>query len=121
MPAPKMIIVAEDDMDLTRVLNRFLVKSGYRVCTAANNKEFVSVFHKNPVDGVLLDINLDRDNGWETLRMLREHSQVPVILMTGASVDHEVFRDAELLGAQELLQKPFSYDFLVRRLRQLIP
>jgi DNA-binding response OmpR family regulator len=114
------ILVVDDEEKVRRMIVRTLERHGLEALPAGSTKEACAALASPGIDAVILDIVLGLENGWETLRQLRESSAVPIILMSGASVDDEVRLDAEKLGAQGVLQKPFGADQLMACLAGLL-
>lgn len=117
--ALKKLLVIDDDASLRRLLSRSLAEFGFAIEGREATQAGLDRLFLGGVDAVLLDVMLGMENGWETLRLIREKSAVPVLLMTGALVDDEVARDARLLGAQGVVKKPFELPELAARLKEL--
>lgn len=109
----KLILVVDDDHDLRRMVSRLLDTHGIGSVAAADTSEALASLGSGRVDAVLLDVVLGAENGWETLRRIREGRAVPVVMMSGATVDEDTRKDALAMGAQAILAKPFeSYELL---------
>lgn len=115
----KLILVVDDDESLRRMVSRLLESLGYAALTAADTARALEALRSEPVDAVLLDVVLGAENGWEALRRMRDAGRVPVVMMSGATMDEEVRRDASALGAQAVLQKPFEAHELLACLTSL--
>lgn len=110
----KLILVVDDEDDLRRMTTRLLDGLGYAAVAAANEEEALAALASGRVDAVLLDVVLGDKNGWEALRRIREAGKVPVVMMSGATMDADVLKDALAMGAQDILQKPFeTHDLLI--------
>ena len=110
---PARILVVDDDPTLREIIVRLLVKSGYVSLEAASTPAALEHIRAGAVNAVLIDVVLGGENGWDTVRQVREVTDVPILMMTGASVDKDTLRDAALLGTQGMLQKPFEADELL--------
>lgn len=109
----KLILVVDDDHDLRRMVTRLLTTRDIGSLAASDTQETLAALASGRVDAVLLDVVLGAENGWETLRRIREASAVPVVMMSGATMDEDTRKDALTLGAQAILAKPFeSYELL---------
>lgn len=104
----KLVLVVDDDENLSRMVSRLLESLGYAALTAPNTSAALEALRSRPVDAVLLDVVLGAENGWEALRRMRDAGQVPVVMMSGATMDEDSQRDAAAMEAQGVLQKPFS-------------
>lgn len=108
----KRVLVVEDDSSISRLLSELLTDWGFEVFTASNGREGLDVLNAQPVDGVVLDLEMPIMDGWTMLDELRwQGDHTPVIVMSGG-VDHQVLRDMLNEGAQGFLVKPFTLDTL---------
>ncbi|MBI5595419.1 MAG: response regulator [Elusimicrobia bacterium] len=110
----KRLLVVDDDPDIRRLVARQLKGQPYAVRAAADIGEARAALEAGPVDAVLLDVVLGAENGWELLRQIREGSSIPVLMMTGATVDEDTRIDARAMGALDVIAKPFDGDRLRR-------
>src|SRR5438270_9255231 len=103
----KRILVIDDDLDLLMLVERALQKEGYEVETAASLSEAVEVIPFFDPHLVLLDININGEDGrqlcWK-LKMSASGCAIKVIVMSGYDFS---FSKSVLFGADELLPKPF--------------
>ncbi|MBI4423527.1 MAG: response regulator [Elusimicrobia bacterium] len=111
-------MIVDDDPNLLRVFSRMLGSKGIRVRCAQNTAEALNCLAWAP-KAILLDLVLGNENGWETLRLMREQTDIPILVMSGSRVDAEVERDAAAMGAQGALAKPFTYEELAAALAKL--
>lgn len=101
------ILIVDDDMDLLSLL-KILLSPEYRVITSHNGQEGLAMAEKQPVDLIMLDLNMPRMNGMGMLVALREKGcNIPVIFMTAAGSEY-VAVQAFRLGVYDYLAKPFS-------------
>lgn len=115
----KLILVVDDDEALRRMLTRQLAAEGLESVVAETTEEALKTLAGGRVDAVLLDVVLGQENGWESLRRIRELGAVPVAMMSGATMDGDSLRDARTIGAQAVLQKPFERHELLACLAEL--
>lgn len=104
----KLILVVDDDDNLRRMVARLLESLGYKGITASDTAQALEALREESVDAVLLDVVLGAENGWEALRRIRDAGRVPVVMMSGATMDEDAQRDAAAMEAQGVLQKPFT-------------
>jgi len=113
------ILVVDDDASIRDLINDYLVENGYRVSCAANGTEMHVVIQSDTVDLIVLDVKMPGDDGFSLARMVRQTSDVPIIMLTGQS--HEVDRVLGLeLGADDYLTKPFSPRELLARIKAVL-
>ena len=91
-------------------------KEGYIPVEACDGKEAIDIFFSsNDIDLIILDVMMPIYDGWEVLKEIREHSDVPVIMLTALGDEkNEVFGLKK--GADEYIAKPFSYEIFIARL-----
>ena len=123
---PPRVLVAEDDVEMRRLLVEALRADGYDVREAADGGRLlveITAQYAHPeleVDLIVSDIRMPVCTGLEILRGLRTaHWLTPVILMT-AFGDDDTRADAESLGAI-LFDKPFAIDDLRTAVMNLVP
>jgi len=115
----KKILIIEDDAAIQKILAEPLTFAGYKVTAASDRLEGINTFHKQAFDLVLLDIMLPKIDGYTVCEMIRQESQVPIILLT--ALDSE---DAEAKGfdklADDYITKPFSIRLVLKRVEALL-
>lgn len=114
------ILVAEDDNLFRELVCDIVRKEGYIPVEACDGKEAINIFfNSNNVDLVILDVMMPVYNGWEVLKEIREHSDVPIIMLTALGDEwHEVLGLKN--GADDYIAKPFSYEVFIARLNNLV-
>jgi len=110
------ILVVDDDTEVLSILNHTLELEGYDVVTTANGSSAVALLEKRKPDLVILDLMLPQLDGFEVLRLIRQRSSVPVIMLTARS-EVNTLRDALALGADDYVSKPFRMKELLARIR----
>ncbi len=113
------VLIVEDELELVRILRDYLQRAGFRVLTASNGPEAVSLFRHDPADLVLLDLNLPGMDGLDVARELRRTSSVPVIMVTARVEETDRLIGLEL-GADDYITKPFSPREVVARVRAVL-
>ena len=112
----RTLLVVEDERPLAETLRFNLEMEGYRVRTAEDGVEGLSMARALQPDLVLLDLMLPRLDGLDVLRGIREHSQAPVLLLTARTSEADRVRGLDL-GADDYITKPFSLAELKARVR----
>jgi DNA-binding response OmpR family regulator len=105
--APQVILVVDDEARMRRFIRMNLELEGYQVVEAENGIQALDQIRKYTPDLVVMDVMMPEMDGFETLRMLREISTVPVILLTVRSDEEDINRGLNL-GADDYITKPFS-------------
>src|SRR5215203_5795951 len=112
------VLLIEDDITFSRILEGFLAKHGYRVTVNHSGKEGLKSFESKAFDIVLLDYRLPDTNGVDVLVEMKKISvNVPVIIMTGFS-DIRTAVKAIKLGALEYITKPVNPDELLMLVKE---
>ena len=112
----RTLLVVEDERPLAETLRFNLEMEGYRVRTAEDGLEGLSMARALQPDLVLLDLMLPRMDGLDVLRGIRETSQAPVLLLTARTSEADRVRGLDL-GADDYIIKPFSLAELKARVR----
>ena len=116
------ILIVEDDDDFRKVEAEMLDRLGYRVYTARDGLEGVSVFdeNKDEIDLVILDVIMPRMNGRDALEAIRRiRPDIPSLFVTGYSLDG-IHVNYILEQGIEAIQKPFSFEVLSRKIREVL-
>lgn len=116
---PRLILVVDDEPRMIRFIRMNLELEGYRVIEANNGIEALDQVRKHLPDLVVMDVMMPKMDGFEALRLLREISTVPVILLTVRSDEEDRIRGLEL-GADDYITKPFSPRELVSRVNAVL-
>jgi two-component system response regulator RegX3 len=113
------VLVVEDEESFSDALTYMLRKEGFEVSVAATGTEALRVFSQVKADIVLLDLMLPEMSGTEVCRQLRQHSSVPIIMVTAR--DGEIDKVVGLeIGADDYVTKPYSPRELVARIRAVL-
>lgn len=110
------ILVCDDERDIVSALRIYLEAEGYGVLTAYDGHEALAVLGQEDVQLVLLDIMMPGLDGLQTLKLLREELNLPVILLTAKSEDIDKIVGLNL-GADDYITKPFNPSELLARVR----
>ena len=114
------ILIVDDYAVSLRLLNHILLRANHKPVTASNGLQALDVLEQEPVDLVILDIDMPEINGIEVLRRIRADARfttLPVIMLT-ASGDDEDRKQAEASGANGFLTKPTSSDEIIAIINQ---
>jgi two-component system phosphate regulon response regulator OmpR len=113
------LLVVDDDERLRGLLHRYLTSNGYRVTAAADAADARALMKSMAFDLLVLDVMMPGESGFELTKSLRNHSQVPILMLTARG--HAEDRIAGLeLGADDYLPKPFEPRELLLRVGALL-
>jgi two-component system cell cycle response regulator len=102
------ILIADDDRSLVLLLSKHLIKRGFEVAGAYDAMQASVTAVRQPIDAVILDIQMPAGSGYEVLKRMRSNpksSLIPVIVLTGSLQPSEEQR-VKALGADAFLRKP---------------
>ncbi len=114
-----LVLVVDDEPRMTRFIRMNLELEGYYVIEAHDGIQALDRVRTELPDLVILDVMMPELDGFETLRMLREISNVPVIMLTVRDEEEDKVRGLEL-GADDYVTKPFSARELASRVRAVL-
>ena len=113
------IALVDDDSNILTSVSILLEAEGYRTKTYTDGASALDGFKTSPPDLAILDIKMPRMDGMETLRRLRQKSDMPVIFLT--SKDEEIDELFGLkMGADDFIRKPFSRRLLIERVKAML-
>src|SRR5215211_3974951 len=115
----KTVLVVEDEGQIAQIARDYLQHAGFSVQTASNGAEALRFAHERLPDLVVLDLGLPQIDGLEVARRLRQHSNVPIIMLTARVEEADRLAGLEL-GADDYVTKPFSPRELVARVRAVL-
>lgn len=113
------VLIVEDDPNTTEIVGIYLRRDGHKVLMAADGLEGLRLAREARPDLVVLDLMLPGLDGMEVCRILREESEVPIVILT-ARVEEEDRLAGLNLGADDYLTKPFSPRELAARVRAVL-
>ena len=114
------ILVVDDEERMQKLLKDFLKMKDYEVLLAGNGEEAIDLFFKEKsIALIILDVMMPKMDGWTVLKTIREHSKVPVIMLTARSEESDELKGFDY-GADEYISKPFSPKILVARVEALL-
>lgn len=110
----KNLLIVEDDTKIRKMLSLYFTGEGFNILEAETGQDAIVIFKNEKVDLVFLDIMLPEVDGLHVCKILRESSDVPVIILTAKSQEEDKLRGFEY-GADEYVTKPFSLKVLAAR------
>ena len=113
------ILVVDDDQDITTLLSDYLERFGFTVHTAGDGVGMREQIARQAMDMVVLDVMLPGADGLSLAREMRQHSRVPIIMLTARTGTHDRVVGLEL-GADDYMGKPFEPRELVARINTVL-
>ncbi|HXN03951.1 MAG TPA: response regulator transcription factor [Candidatus Acidoferrum sp.] len=118
-PAPRRILVVDDDPMVATTIQRVLRPEGYDVDVALGGEAALQQAHAHRPDLVVLDLMMPGIDGLEVCRQLRVNGSLPILMLTARSGTADRVRGLDT-GADDYLVKPFAYTELLARVRALL-
>ena len=113
------ILVIDDEQGLLEVVSAYLNKEGYNVFTVDNGSEALHMYDELNPDFVILDLMLPDVSGENICKIIRDKSDVPILMLTAKSMEEDKINGLSL-GADDYLTKPFSPRELVMRVKAIL-
>lgn len=110
-----LVMVVDDDQDLAEMLSIVLNGAGMEVDLVNRGDQVMDLFYSHTPDLVLLDVMLPGIDGVEVCKIIREHSMVPIVMLTAKGDTQDVVLGLEA-GADDYMIKPFKPQELVARI-----
>lgn len=118
MAIPRLLVV-DDDTETRMMLTQYLRQNGFIALPCGSEAEIRDQIAAGRIDLILLDVMLGDENGVEICTRLRSEQDVPIILVSALSADHQRMAGYES-GADDYIAKPFNPDLLLARVRAVL-
>jgi two-component system OmpR family response regulator len=114
------ILIVDDDLQIRKLLGRYLAEQGFRVTLASDKRTLNAALESNDIKLIVLDVMLPDGSGLEICRAMRtDNSHIPIILLTALKEDVDRIIGLEI-GADDYLGKPFNPRELAARIRAVL-
>lgn len=117
-----MILVVDDDEFIRLLLRRTLERAGYQASEASNGREAMRLYDELKPDCVITDLVMPEQEGIETIMQMRQHGHTAPIIATSGQFDSmaaHYLKVAQSLGADAVLQKPFTVEQILELVAKL--
>lgn len=118
MAIPRILVV-DDDIEVREMMTQYLQRNGAIALPAATAAQAQEHLDTGRIDLILLDVMLGDENGLEICSRLRREHDVPIIMVSALSADHQRMEGYEV-GADDYIAKPFNPDLLLARIRAVL-
>jgi DNA-binding response OmpR family regulator len=115
----KKVLVVDDDVKTVELVKLYLNRDGYKVLTAYDGIEALRLARETHPNLIVLDLMLPNLDGLEVCRILRDETDVPIIMLTARTTDQDKLKGLDL-GADDYMAKPFSPRELAARVRAVL-
>lgn len=113
------ILIIDDDTELTDLLIQYLEPEGFTITCVHDGENGIKKALNQPFNAIILDVMLPKLNGFEVLKTIREHLDIPVLMLTARGDDIDRIVGLEI-GADDYLPKPCNPRELLARLRAIL-
>lgn len=113
------ILVVEDDLSIQALLHDFIEAAGHHVVPAADGAEALAKYSEQPFDLILLDIMLPKIDGYGVCKVIRQKSDVPIIMLTALDGEENQIKGLDL-QVDDYITKPFSLPILIRKIAAVL-
>jgi len=115
------VVVAEDDPDITRIIDAQVRAAGYTVITAPDGEQALAAVREHRTDVLVLDLMMPRLNGFDVLMQVRKlpAPRPRIVVLSARGREQDVMRAFDL-GADDYMTKPFNPQELVARVARLL-
>ncbi|MEA5026730.1 MAG: response regulator transcription factor [Erysipelotrichaceae bacterium] len=115
---PNMLI-ADDHQPISAILSEYAKKENFTTFIASDGEQALQLFADNSIDIILLDVMMPKVDGFEVCRMIRQKSNVPIIMITARGEDFERIMGLDI-GADDYIVKPFAPAEVMARVRAVL-
>lgn len=112
----KTILIVDDDKEIRELLRLYIENDGYAVLQAENGLEALKQADSKHIDLAVIDIMMPKLDGYGLIKALREHGNLPIIVVSAKTENHEKILGLDL-GADDYVTKPFDPLEVAARIR----
>ena len=113
------VLFVDDDPGLRTLMKLGLEREGFGVITAADGQEGIRKAYEHRPDAIILDVMMEKMDGWMTCQRLRQVTDTPIIMLTARKEEGDVVKGLSL-GADDYMTKPCSFAELKARIHALL-
>jgi len=110
------ILIVDDEKEIADLIEIHLANEGFKVCKAADGKQALKALQEQSIQLVILDIMMAGIDGLELCRRIRQHMNIPIIMLSAKSRDMDKIVGLST-GADDYLAKPFNVIELMARVK----
>lgn len=116
----KKILIVDDEAGIVQEIKEFLQEEGYEIYTADSAKAGIKCVEEIKPDVIMIDVKLPDASGIEVLKACKERSPATKTIMVTGYVDQLVMDEAEKIGRDTFLQKPFDLVRIIEEIEKLL-
>lgn len=122
-PSARLVMLADDDQDFITRAEKALMDGGYHVQVSVNAADALLKAQDRPPSLLVLNLNLDGNNGWSVanqIRELRHTRNIPILFISDKALSQEEFSTILKIGGQAFLRKPVDPNHLIQEVRRAL-
>lgn len=119
MEMKQTILVVDDHVRIANLMRDFLEADGFRVETALNGREALAALQRGGIDGILLDVMMPDQDGFDLCRRIREQSDIPILFLSAREGDFDKIRGLGV-GGDDYIVKAASPGEVVARVKAVL-
>jgi DNA-binding NtrC family response regulator len=116
----KKLLIVDDESGIVEEVKAYFEEEGYEVYTADTAKEGIDALEKHKPDLILLDMKLPDMSGIQVLKICKSTLPNTKVIVNTGYVDQNIIDEAERLGRDAFLQKPFNLERLQQEIERLL-
>ncbi|RRN67719.1 DNA-binding response regulator [Peribacillus simplex] len=113
------VLIAEDELDMVKILRSYFQKEGFTVFTATNGAEALNLFYREKIDLAILDWMMPEKDGLTVCREMKQTHKIKVLILTARETGEDEYL-ALSAGADDYVNKPFYPKVLLMRAKKLM-
>ena len=113
------LLIVEDDKQTNEAICEYLKSAGHKIVPAFDGLEALKIFEQENIDLVVLDIMLPKIDGYGVCEVIRQKSNVPIIMLTALDGEESQIKGLDL-QADDYITKPFSMPVLIRKIAAIL-
>ncbi|MDE7249908.1 MAG: response regulator transcription factor [Lachnospiraceae bacterium] len=113
------ILIVEDDLSIQALLHDFIEEAGHSVVLASDGVDALEKYSEQPFDLILLDIMLPKIDGYGVCAVIRQKSDIPIIMLTALDSEQAQIKGLDL-QIDDYITKPFSMPILIRKIAAVL-
>ncbi|ASS86492.1 response regulator transcription factor [Geobacillus stearothermophilus] len=115
----RTVLIVDDEEEMRLLVGMYLENAGFRCLEAGDGEEALVLLSQHPVDAVLLDVMMPKQDGFAVCARIREQSDVPILFLTALGEEWDKVKGLKL-GGDDYIVKPFSPGELIARLEAVL-
>ena len=113
------ILIADDEPDIARLIERYAVREGYEVKSVTNGDEAIDACRREDFDIIVMDVMMPDTDGFTACKKIREFKDIPVLMLSARGTEYDKLFGFEV-GVDDYVTKPFSPKELLARINAIL-